>query len=44
MAHLLEITGHSEEPINRYARLGHFDTREAGKIPSEIVIQEDQYS
>jgi hypothetical protein len=41
MAHLLEITGHSEEPINRFASLGLFDTREAGEIPSEIVIQEE---
>lgn len=41
MAHMLEITGRNKELAANWASLEHFESREAGEIPSEIVIQQD---
>lgn len=41
MAQVLEITNRNDERARYSASLGHFESREVGPIPSEIVIQHD---
>ena len=42
MAQVLEITGRNEELARHWAAsLGHFESRDAGEISPEIVIQQD---